>query len=303
MANINSYPLITPKGADRLVGTETYDINVPGSPKDNPTKNFRVSSIVSTQIPTYIVGTINTMPIFTAANIIGNSIIKQDVAATDIKLDVVSPTLTLGNGLGVAPYYVNFGTIRNSNATSSIKIYGYTTTVNEQQNFNGELHVEARTEMNLITNGVQSIRIKDNGQVDIVTGDLTLPVNKGIYFSGETTAPYELDYYQEATFTPTIGGSWDTNPTALTGRYTRIGDTVTLCVTFVNGAKTGNDGWLEGVPLAPALLSSGTVVSTDGNTYEDQGVVIANTSQELHFTDLAFSSDTNYATITYFVAT
>ena len=47
MANIASYPSATPKGADLLVGSVTYDANDPTSPKGNPTRNFTVSSIIS----------------------------------------------------------------------------------------------------------------------------------------------------------------------------------------------------------------------------------------------------------------
>jgi hypothetical protein len=47
MANISAYPTITPKGADLIVGSETYDSTDPSSPKGNPTRNFTVSSIIS----------------------------------------------------------------------------------------------------------------------------------------------------------------------------------------------------------------------------------------------------------------
>ena len=47
MANISAYPTITPKGADLIVGSETYDSTDPTSPKGNPTRNFTVSSIIS----------------------------------------------------------------------------------------------------------------------------------------------------------------------------------------------------------------------------------------------------------------
>ena len=47
MANISSYPISVPKGADLIVGSETYDSTDPTSPKGNPTRNFTVSSIIS----------------------------------------------------------------------------------------------------------------------------------------------------------------------------------------------------------------------------------------------------------------
>jgi len=82
MANISTYPTSTPKAGDLVVGTQTYDINEANPVVGNPTRNFTVSSITSSQIPNYINGTVNTMPVFTAANKIGDSIITQDIGAT-----------------------------------------------------------------------------------------------------------------------------------------------------------------------------------------------------------------------------
>ena len=47
MSNISSYPIITPKGGDLIVGSETYDITLANPVKGNPTRNFTVSSINS----------------------------------------------------------------------------------------------------------------------------------------------------------------------------------------------------------------------------------------------------------------
>ena len=82
MANISTYPIITPKAGDLVVGTQTYDINEANPIVGNPTRNFTVGSVVSSQLPNYINGTINTIPVFTAANKIGDSIITQNIGAT-----------------------------------------------------------------------------------------------------------------------------------------------------------------------------------------------------------------------------
>ena len=82
MANISTYPKATPKAGDLVVGTQTYDINEANPIVGNPTRNFTVGSVVSSQLPNYINGTINTIPVFTAANKIGDSIITQNIGAT-----------------------------------------------------------------------------------------------------------------------------------------------------------------------------------------------------------------------------
>ena len=45
MANTASYPIITPKAGDLLVGTQTY--TVADKVVDNPTRNFTVASVAS----------------------------------------------------------------------------------------------------------------------------------------------------------------------------------------------------------------------------------------------------------------
>lgn len=75
MAIIYSYPTVTPASGDLIVGTDITG---------KVTKNFTVGSIVSTEIPTYIIGTTNSVPLFTSANTIGNSIITQDSGANGV---------------------------------------------------------------------------------------------------------------------------------------------------------------------------------------------------------------------------
>ncbi len=108
MANISTYPIITPKAGDLLVGSETYDSQAANPTVGNPTRNFTVSSITSSQIPNYINGTINKIPVFTAANKIGDSIITQqagtaisifgNLTVDDINCDNVSATDITASG-------------------------------------------------------------------------------------------------------------------------------------------------------------------------------------------------------------
>ena len=77
MAIIYSYPTATPASGDLIVGTDITG---------KVTKNFTVGSIVSTEIPTYITGTTNTVPLFTGSNTIGDSIIIQDSGANGVSI-------------------------------------------------------------------------------------------------------------------------------------------------------------------------------------------------------------------------
>ena len=46
MANISSYPLITPKASDLILFTETYDINAANPVKGNPTRLATLSDVL-----------------------------------------------------------------------------------------------------------------------------------------------------------------------------------------------------------------------------------------------------------------
>jgi hypothetical protein len=76
MAIIYSYPVASAvEAGDLLIGTDITG---------KQTKNFSIGSIVAAGIPSYIVGTINTIPVFTGSNTIGDSIITQDSGANGV---------------------------------------------------------------------------------------------------------------------------------------------------------------------------------------------------------------------------
>ena len=76
MSNISSYPVITPKGGDLIVGSETYDITLANPVKGNPTRNFTVSSIVSanTGLTSYHASLVQTGTNAPVATVMSNSL-------------------------------------------------------------------------------------------------------------------------------------------------------------------------------------------------------------------------------------
>ena len=73
MADISSYPNKAPKLGDIMIFSETYDVNAANPVVGNPTKSTSVSGIGAAISPTIATGTINTIPMFTTANKIGDS--------------------------------------------------------------------------------------------------------------------------------------------------------------------------------------------------------------------------------------
>lgn len=141
-------------------------------------------------------------------------------------------------------------------------------------------------------------------------GDIYLPANKGIYFGGNTTSAYELDNYQEGTFTPLLGGTWSSNPTNITGQFTRVGNKVTINIKWQGGSKaditTGYFKVLPTIPLAGELfvgsvsganfLNFGVATISPDSTAADSAIYLSNN-------DFDTPAQNYFTTITYLMAT
>jgi len=140
-----------------------------------------------------------------------------------------------------------------------------------------------------------------------------LPANKGIYFGGNTTSAYELDYYQEGEFTPSSSG-WNTDPNEITGMYTRVGNKVTINVKWKGGAMDNvGDGFLQGLPFAPKQGAEATELFTGsvmGDNYNAYGIAAVKYNTNAANSRIYFSAQTftatdqkYFVTITYLVET
>ncbi len=382
MSNIASYPIITPKGGDLIVGSETYDANAATPIKGNPTRNFSVSSVVSTQIPNYITGTINKIPVFTSSNKIQDSIMTETAAGGSFTGKYISIS-TAGGGLSTQKLEVNKALIDgagstgtdgfvlssttvggdkevawintssflsaylplaggaltgNVTSTSNITLTGninaakgmFESSNNQISIVDSEDSQDFRVQVNT---GVFSVRDHTNSQtifkIDAnagsnalylqsggatFAGDIYLPANKGIYFGGNNTSAYELDYYQEGEFTPTAPSGWNTEPTEIAGIYTRVGNKVTINVKWKGGEMANvGDGYLQGLPFAPKQGAAATELFTGsvmGDNYNAYGIAAVkyNTNaanSRIYFSALSFTAtDQKYfVTITYLVET
>jgi hypothetical protein len=122
---------------------------------------------------------------------------------------------------------------------------------------------------------------------DIVIGT----AGKGVDFSANTAAAGAtsevLTWYEEGTWTPTLGGTWSVNPINMAGFYTRIGNTVYLQFEFSGGLKsTALSGWFTGVPFNIGKRGTGAVV--DDSVTAKGSALFANTNR-VWVTENAFS--------------
>jgi hypothetical protein len=93
----------------------------------------------------------------------------------------------------------------------------------------------------------ERMRITSDGYLRMASGSL------GIQFNGDTAAANALDDYEEGTFTPTIVGSTSAGTgtySSQIGRYTKVGNLVTVAITLVWSAHTGTGNMsLTGLPF------------------------------------------------------
>jgi hypothetical protein len=109
-----------------------------------------------------------------------------------------------------------------------------------------------------------------------------------------------LDDYEEGTWTPALGGTWTSNPTGLTGYYTKIGRFVTAYLEFVGGTKTSSvSGYFTGLPFNTDI--HGTGAATDSNV-TNNGLALAANANRIWLTGTSFGS-TNYVVVNYMTST
>ena len=88
-----------------------------------------------------------------------------------------------------------------------------------------------------------------------VTERMRILESGGITFNGDTAAANALDDYEEGTFTPTWSG-YPTGFVSTEGRYTKIGNTVTVHVQLVTGTSSDFSGvGLDNLPFTAANFS------------------------------------------------
>jgi len=124
MAITSTYPIITPKLGDLIVGTQTYTAADPVL--DNPTRNFTVQSIAD--VVQNNGGTTNVIPAFSATGLV-DSLISQDnsivyigtqASGTRFTNTSVSAPNLLGTDLYAANIYGQNGGILNIQGNSTI---------------------------------------------------------------------------------------------------------------------------------------------------------------------------------------
>ena len=171
----------------------------------------------------------------------------------------------------------------SSDGTSGIRIEDTTTSYDFYVD-SGNLRINN-------TAGLERLRIDAAGDVEFSSG------NGGIYLGGRAAAN-RLDHYEEGTWTPTVGGTWSTAPTALSGTYIKIGSLVYVKVNFSGGAKTSaTTGWIDGNPFNQ--VGGGSTGSVSDSSVSDRGNCLFANTTRIWLTSTSFSGGANYLSGSY----
>jgi hypothetical protein len=156
------------------------------------------------------------------------------------------------------------------------------------------------------TNAGNRLVIDPNGKVGIgtsspssaldVVGDIE--VSGGVYLGG-TAAANLLDDYEEGTWTPALGGTWTTDPTTLSGTYTKVGNVVTIRMKMLGGVKSSAiSGYITGLPFA-TNNSYGSVGSVSNTGVADFGNCLFQNTDRIWLTETNLGTGTIYVSGVY----
>jgi len=125
-----------------------------------------------------------------------------------------------------------------------------------------------------------------------------LYLSGGVYLGG-TAAANKLDDYEEGTWTPALGGTWTTDPTTLSGTYTKVGNVVTIRMKMLGGVKSSAvSGYITGLPFA-TNNAFGSVGSVSNAGVSDFGNCLFQNTDRIWFTETNLGTGTVWVSGVY----
>ena len=206
--------------------------------------------------------------------------------ATVLTMDGTSSTFA-GNITSTAASF-----LQSFNVTDNSTFFNINHTGNESWAFKCESIGGGAADFITIGTSAGKVAFGEDGGA-IFEGSIT--ATGGVYLGG-TAAGNKLDDYEEGDWTPALGGTWTTDPTGLSGRYVKVGSTVTIYLRFTDGSKiSSTSGYFTGLPFNTNYQGTGSV--SDSGVNDKGNCLFANTDR-VWLTDTSFSS-TNYVNGTY----
>lgn len=292
-------------------GANTFDIYNLGTSSNalsfNSTTNAAIfsSSVTANQISSIV--TSGTARVTIGDGAVSGGALLNIAGVSGGKTWFISSNYNIGGGLEFLQSTTNGGTTPSSSPLLSIKptgelMVGYVNSSNDAMvlKWNGassygsiQTFSSSALALNPAGNNVLIGTTTDDTINKLqVTG--SIKASSGVNFGNGSTT---LNYYEEGSWTPTLGGTWVTNPTNLLGSYIRIGNMVFIRLTFLGGVKTSEtSGWFDGLPFAGANGGGGTVSNV---SVEDKGIALLDNSTRVWVTNLNFGGLTTKVNASY----
>lgn len=162
------------------------------------------------------------------------------------------------------------------------------------------LYSEGSNPLKVFVNGAYRAEYDTSGNYKLDTGNLVVgTAGKGIDFSANTHAAGMtselLDWYEEGAWTGTLTAATPpTNPVTATGRYTRVGNQITVAIEFDNVDTTGASGAMEvtGLPFTATAAGYGPAMKSGIGTQVITAAVYGGLSK-VTFSDAGTMTNTN----------
>lgn len=230
----------------------------------------------------------------------GGATVKVSAANITAGRDVSAKTLT-GESNGVGGPTEIFA--RNTAGSERVQIISRNSAgISYVQTQNSQMLIGSYDNfaVQIVVNNSSKLLLDTNSDVKVQTGNLVVgTAGKGIDFSANTHAAGMtselLDWYEEGTWTGTLTAATPpTTPITKTGRYTRIGNQITIAIEFDNVDTSGAAGAMEvtGLPFAATAAGYGPVMKSGIGTDVIMAGVYGGLSKVI-FSDAATMSTTN----------
>ena len=131
------------------------------------------------------------------------------------------------------------------------------------------------------TNNTERLRIKNDGNISVIDGNIIMAPGHGIDFSATgnangTTNSELFHDYEEGTWTPNSGTNMGTLSGTIQGNYIKIGSMCFIQFGFTTSSVHGSQSSrITGLPFTPADNNSATGVENTGCIFHDNGFYFA----------------------------
>jgi len=232
---------------------------------------------------------------------VGDLLYASTTTALSKLADVATGNAIISGGVGVAPSYGKIGLTTHVSGVLPVANGGTNVSAASITAFNNITGYTAAgatgtTSTNLVFSTSPTLTTPSvTGDLTMSTGNVVMSNGKGIDFSATpNTGTSELfSDYEEGTFTATLTSQTPpTSPPTVTAKYTKIGRTVNVAISFVFVNTSGGSGAMviTGLPFTAVSDATAALVFYNMTFTKVPVAYVGNTTTSIYFGDLVSGS-------------